>query len=156
VYTTRTNYETDIKWSWKDCLKNCWQRKKTHRKHFCGQYYEVKTKAVRSFTSLWKDGKDVGKLFLRSKTTTWAFRQQVIARGWWTARRIAESDLGFPDSNRRCCYVGQVHCYSYLLPLFLTWLPFGDRYPGDEVSRRHPLYRLVDERYQYAVSFWSQ
>jgi len=98
--------------------------KKTHRKHFCCQYYEVKTKAVLSFTSMWKDGEEVGKLFLRSKTTTWAARLQVIARGWWTARRIAEPDLGFPDSNRRCCYAGQVH---YVIPTFCPFSLYGYR-----------------------------
>jgi hypothetical protein len=33
-------------------LKNCWQPKKLHRKHFCSQYYEMKATAGLSSTSM--------------------------------------------------------------------------------------------------------
>jgi len=44
-------------------------KKKLHRRHFCGQYYEMKATAGLSFTSRWKGEKEIGKLFLRSNTT---------------------------------------------------------------------------------------
>ena len=45
-------------------------KKELHRKHFCGQYYEMEATVGLSSTSMWKGGKEIGKLFLRSETTT--------------------------------------------------------------------------------------
>jgi len=44
--------------------------KKLHRRHFCDHYYEMKVIIGLSSTSMRKGGNEIGKLFLRSKTTT--------------------------------------------------------------------------------------
>ena len=43
---------------------------KMHRIHFRGHYYEMKVIVGLSSTSMRKSGNEIGKLFLRSKTTT--------------------------------------------------------------------------------------
>jgi hypothetical protein len=86
----------------------------------------------------------------------WAGRVQVIALGWWTARRITASNLGFPDSNRRCCYAGLV---QNVIPAFYPFSLYGYcMVIGSRAVRWvgvTPRNRLGDEWYLYTVSFWS-
>jgi len=44
--------------------------KKKHRKHFHGVYYEMRATVGLSSTSMLKGRKEIGKIFLRSMTTT--------------------------------------------------------------------------------------
>ena len=44
--------------------------KTTAQEHFCSQYYEMKATAGLNSTSMLKGRKEMGKLFLQSKTTT--------------------------------------------------------------------------------------
>jgi len=58
-------YQVELKGLSKELLA----AKKLHRKHFCGQYYTMKATAGLSSTSIGKGRKEIGKLFLQTKTT---------------------------------------------------------------------------------------